>query len=148
MEVWIYWLIGFIVLVILELMTQWISAFCFAVGCAVALVASFFGLSLSVQLIVLAIGALLAFVLFGKKLVSLNMSRCDNSARSNVDALYGRKVRVTERIPSDGLGRVKVDGDNWQARSKDNEAIEAGEMVEIVDNDSIVMIVVKCNDLD
>jgi membrane protein implicated in regulation of membrane protease activity len=49
---------------------------------------------------------------------------------------------VVEAIPAGGLGRIKIDGDNWQARNNDKEsAIAIGSTVRVLNNDSIIMIV-------
>jgi membrane protein implicated in regulation of membrane protease activity len=61
-----------------------------------------------------------------------------------MDALIGRVVVVTQTIPADGdLGRIKIDGDNWQARSVNGEEIEEGRKVRVVSYDSIIIEVEK-----
>lgn len=144
MEVWIIWLILSVVLVIIELMTQWISTLCFAVGCFAALIVSLFGCTLSVQLIMLAVFALLTFITLGDKFVRYHQRRAEaNSELSNVDAMKHRHATVVEAIDAGETGRVKLDGDNWQARTEDGAAVAVGETVEVLGNDSIVLIVRK-----
>jgi membrane protein implicated in regulation of membrane protease activity len=143
MEIWIYWLIAAMVLIIIELFTQWISAFCFAVGSVVALLFCLADASVPLQIIALGASALIAFILCGKKLIVLNrhLSHEKHSA-SNIEAIHGRIGTVVEAIPAGGLGRIKIDGDNWQARNNDKEAaIAIGSTVRVLNNDSIIMIV-------
>lgn len=55
--------------------------------------------------------------------------------RTGGAALVGRQALVTERIANrEGMGRVRIDGDVWTARSLDEDVvIEPGRTVEIVD---------------
>jgi hypothetical protein len=64
MELWIFWLIAFLLLAVIEVITQWLTTFCFAVGCLVALLASLFGVSSLYQLLLLGLAALLSFIFF------------------------------------------------------------------------------------
>lgn len=50
-------------------------------------------------------------------------------AKTNTEALVGKKVKVIENICPDSKGRVKISGDEWQAVSFDNSEILAGQMV-------------------
>jgi membrane protein implicated in regulation of membrane protease activity len=142
MELWIFWLIAFLLLAVIEVITQWLTTFCFAVGCLVALLASLFGVSSLYQLLLLGIAALLSFVIAAPYFQRLHQRRgLSSKGESNMDALIGRAAVVTEDIKTAALGRVKVDGDSWQARSFDGSAIAQGEQVFIADYDSIVLIV-------
>jgi membrane protein implicated in regulation of membrane protease activity len=58
-----------------------------------------------------------------------------------MDALIGRFAVVVEDIPASGLGRVKLDGDNWQAKCAGGLAAASSQRVEVVDYDSIILIV-------
>ena len=58
-----------------------------------------------------------------------------------MDALIGREVRVAEDIPAGGIGRVRIDGDSWQAQSNDGREIAAGERVRVLSYDSIILTV-------
>ena len=60
-----------------------------------------------------------------------------------MDNLIGRKAIVTEKIESDGFGRVKIDGDDWKARFEDESEAEVGEKVTIVSYESIILTVKK-----
>ena len=63
-----------------------------------------------------------------------------------MDALKGRVAEVVETIPSDGgFGRVRVDGDRWQARSVDGGAFSVGDKVRVIGYDSIILDVESIN---
>ena len=66
--------------------------------------------------------------------------------KSNVDAMVGRIAEVSEEINNEkNKGLVLLDGDVWQARSHNNEVITKGTPVEIVQINSIILIVKKVN---
>jgi membrane protein implicated in regulation of membrane protease activity len=142
MEPWIIWLIAFLLLAVVEVMTQWLTTFCLAVGCLVALICTWADVSFNYQLIALGISALVSFVFAAPYFKKLHQLKGEKSkAQSNMDALIGRKATVIEAINADRPGRVKVDGDNWQARSVDGSVIANSVTVEVVDYDSIILIV-------
>lgn len=142
MENWLIWLIVMAILIIVELLTSLIATFCLAVGCLCAMVVSVVNLGLEAQLIALIVGTIIAFAVFAPKIRRWQKSRevaKGNQAVSNMDALIGRVVDVIENIPANGVGRVKVDGDRWQARCNGGYGISAGMQVRIVDYDSIIL---------
>ncbi len=64
--------------------------------------------------------------------------------KTNIDAMVGRHAQVTEEINNENnRGLVSLDGDIWQARSQNNEVIPKGTLVEIIQINSIVLIVNK-----
>ncbi|MDQ6729735.1 MAG: NfeD family protein [Actinomycetota bacterium] len=53
--------------------------------------------------------------------------------RTGAAALVGRRATVLERIANDeGVGCVRIDGEVWTARSLDDEVIEPGTVVDVV----------------
>lgn len=143
MEVWIIWLIFAAALVIVELLTQWISAFCLAIGCIAAMIAELCGASVVWQLVWLAIGTIVGFVCFipfFKRRIERRKLAADHDGVSNMDALIGRNARVIADIPAQGLGRVKLDGDNWQAQCA--VPVTVGTEVKVVGYDSIILKVI------
>jgi membrane protein implicated in regulation of membrane protease activity len=142
MDYWLYWLIAAIILLIVEIATLWLSALCFAVGCLAALMSSLLGSSLTTQLIILAFTALMIFIIFGKKWIMLQQRRANKkNLATNIDALNMREAIVVETIPENGIGRIKVDGDIWQAHSTDGSPIEVNARVKITGHESIIMTV-------
>ncbi|MBE6311397.1 MAG: NfeD family protein [Bacteroidales bacterium] len=146
MENWLIWLIVTALLIIIELFTLLVATFCLAVGCLFAMVVSLLGMGIEMQLVSLIVGTIVAFVAFAPAVRRWQKKRegiDGTEAVSNMDALKGRKVEVIERIPEYGLGRVRVDGDRWQARCVDGTEVPVGTRVRIVDYDSIILEVEK-----
>jgi membrane protein implicated in regulation of membrane protease activity len=142
MELWTLWLIAFLLLAVIEVVTQWLTTFCFAVGSLVALLGSLCGVAPLYQLLMLSIATIASFFIFAPYFQRFHERKgLRSKSQSNMDAIIGRVVEVSQEIDGTGLGRVKVDGDNWQARSFDGSTIRKSAQVEIVDYDSIILVV-------
>ncbi|MGM9844715.1 MAG: NfeD family protein [Muribaculaceae bacterium] len=134
---WQLWLILAAILVIIELLTGTFAAFCLVGGCIVAMIGTLCGGGLKLQLILLTFGTVVTFLAIRPTLLR---KRAAAKPVSNMDALIGRIVTVTDEIRPGAIGRVKADGDNWQAVAPDNQAsIPAGCQVRIIGYDSIIL---------
>ncbi|MBQ8099594.1 MAG: NfeD family protein [Bacteroidaceae bacterium] len=141
------WLgIAFLLFILEILITSTFALLCFAVGSIVAAVAGLVDLNVVWQLIVFAIISLMAFLFIRPGLLKHLNARSATRPKTNVDALIDRKAKVVERIAgSHQLGRVAIDGDNWQALSADEAPIEVGEQVIVESIDSIILTVRRAN---
>ena len=144
MEIWHYWVIAALLFFIIEIFTSGFAIACLSVGCLFGAVASAFELSLAWQIGLFALGSFLAFIFIRPFVLKLmNKKTNKNNVTTNMDNLIGRKAIVTEKIESDGYGRVKIDGDDWKARLEDKGEAEVGEKVTIISNESIILTVKK-----
>jgi len=142
-NLWQFWtLIGFICL-ILELTSGDFFIMCFSIGAFITAVLVAFFPSFTVQIIVFAVVSLLC-LLFVRPLALKYFHRKDPDRQSNVDAMVGRHGVVTDSIPANGYGRVKIDGDSWKACSTSDDAIAKGTRVEVTAIDSTIITVVPC----
>lgn len=145
MTAWIIWLIVAAVLVTIEVMTQMVWTLCLGIGCLGSLVASLCGADLTTQIAVMAFTAMLAYIVlvpYFKRLHLRVAEREGNTLRTGMDALIGREATVVSAIEPGGTGRVKADGDNWQARArKPGESFRVGDRVRIHSYDSIILTV-------
>lgn len=143
MEIWIMWLIATAVLVVVELITGMVASFCLAIGCLASMIVSWFTSEIEMQLLALSIGAILSFIFLAPVIRKWQNNKGEKNPKaqnSNMDALIGRVVYVTQPIPEKGgLGRIRIDGDSWQARSIDGQEIETGKRVKVVSYDSIII---------
>ncbi|MCR5039785.1 MAG: NfeD family protein [Bacteroidales bacterium] len=141
MEIYQYWLIAAIVLVIVEICTAGFGSICFAVGAGFSALVAGLGGSFVWQIIVFAAVSLLTFI-FLRPMAIRWLDSKSKDVKTNVDALIGRKGIVSERIDAtQHTGRVAVDGDDWKAVSLDNAVIDKGASVEIVNRDSLILTV-------
>jgi membrane protein implicated in regulation of membrane protease activity len=131
---WILWVVAACLFGLGELHTGGFYLLPFALGAALAAVVA-----------VLGVGALLSGVVFvaASGIVVLTLRpvarrhrRLPPAIRTGAAALVGRRATVLERIVNDeGAGCVRIEGGEvWTARSfDDDEVIEAGEHVEVVE---------------
>lgn len=139
MESWIIWLIAACVLILLEVISQAVWAFCFAIGCVAAIAVSFITDSAAIQAISVAVVGLLSWVLLAP-IVRKWESKRHKESRTGMDALLGRHAIVTQEIKPGELGRVQIDGDNWQVKAPGAEAVIArGAEVSVIAYDSIIL---------
>lgn len=141
MEIYQYWLIAAILLVIFEICSATFGAICFAIGAGFSALAAGLGANLTWQIVIFAAVSLLTFV-FLRPFMLKFMDRKSKDVKTNADALIGRRGIVSERIDAEQhTGRVAIDGDDWKAVSEDGSVIEKGASVEIVKRESIIVTV-------
>lgn len=141
MDAWIIWLLAACVLLLIEVLSQAVWAFCFAVGCLVALLLSLFTDSLSIQGIAVALAAVAAWLLLAP-IVRRWERRNEKQTRTGMDALLGRRAIVTEEIRPGHTGRARIDGDNWQVVAPGIDIpIQTGSEVVVTAYDSIILTV-------
>lgn len=140
MEIYMYWLIGALLLVLIEILTAGFAVICFAIGAIFAALAAFCGGSLIVQLVAMIVFTAISFVLV--RPFAIKYLNPKNQAAMNADAIIGRTGHVTETIDSAAsTGRVAVDGDEWKAISANNTTIAKGSVVRITHRESLVVTV-------
>jgi membrane protein implicated in regulation of membrane protease activity len=145
MEIYQYWLVAAIILVIVEICTAGFGSICFAIGAGFSALIAGLGGSYVWQIVVFAVVSLLTFI-FLRPIVIRWLDRKSKDVKTNADALVGRKGIVSERIDSvQHTGRVAIDGDDWKAVSADGSVIEKGTSVEILKIDSIILTVKQLN---
>ncbi len=140
MSPWVVWLIVAALFVVFELLTGTFALFCLVGGCLIALVAALLGCGLVTQIAFAALGALLSFIAL-RPLIRKHWKHDSISTGCNMDALIGREANLSEAIEASSPGRLRIDGDNWQARTADGSTIAQGERVRIIGYDSIILIV-------
>lgn len=144
-EFWHIWLLIALLSFIMEIFIPSFVLFNFGIGALVGSLAAALNLSVEWQIVLFSLGTLMSFLLV-RPVMKRWAYRRSGDYRSNVDAMIGRIARVSEEISNENnRGRVTLDGDIWQARSLDNELIPEGASVEIVQINSIILIVKKVN---
>ena len=117
----IYWLIAFVILVGIEIMTTALTTIWFAGGAVIAFFAAVFGAPVPVQLLVfVVVSFILLFLTRPLAIKYINTS----TVRTNVDSLIGKEARVTAEISNaKESGTVSVQGQEWTARSAEEDAV-------------------------
>lgn len=141
MEVWHIWIIVALVLVIIEIFTSGFAVICLAVGAVGGSIAAACDCSFKIQLLAFAIASFVALLLVRPLL--LRFFPKEEKVKTNASAMVGRRGVVCNAIEGVEGGRVVIDGVDWKALSANGEDIAQGEKVEIVEIDSVVLIVKK-----
>ncbi len=139
-NIWLLWFIASLVLMSLELTSGDFYIICFAFGALASIIAALIGLPFWVQVLVWVCASLLCLFFVRPPLVK-HLHGNMKERKSNADALIGKHGKVTETIPANGHGYVKIDGDEWRSISADGQEIPAGTTVQVVSRDSIILTV-------
>jgi len=126
------WLIIIIVLIIIEVLTSYLTTIWFVLSGIIALILSYFIDSIFIQFGVFTILGIV-FLLITRPIVKKYMVK--EKIPTNADRVIGKKGIVTEDIEEDEYGEVKVDGKRWTAYS--SKEIKEGSKVEILSIDGV-----------
>lgn len=120
MELWLIWLVLAIVLGVAETFT--LTAALGVLGAAALIPAALaaLGLPLAVQLVMFAITS--AFGVMLVRPIALRHMREPQLIRFGVEALVGKRAYVVREV-SDRDGLVRIDGDEWTARTFDEASV-------------------------
>lgn len=135
-----YWLIFFIVLLVIELLTMGLTTIWFAGGAIVAMAVNLMGGNIWVQIAVfLAVSFVL--LLFTRPVAAKYVNR--RCVKTNADDLIGREAVVQETVNNlEGTGKVLVRGLEWTARSEDEKkVIDKGSIVVILAIEGVKLII-------
>lgn len=136
-----YWLILFVVLLVIEIVTLGLTTIWFAGGALVAFVASALGASIGVQIILFfLVSLLLLFVTRPIAMKYLNKNR----TKTNAESLIGETGIVTADINNlKGEGSVIINGQEWTARTKDEAQTIAKDQLVVIKTISGVKLIVE-----
>jgi membrane protein implicated in regulation of membrane protease activity len=131
---WILWLVAACALGVGEMHQGGFYLLPFAVGAGVAAVVSLLGVGVLLTALLFVLTS--AIVIGTLRPVARRHRQLPPAIRTGAAALVGRRAMVLERIANDeGVGCVRIEGGEvWTARAyADDEVIEAGERVEVVE---------------
>jgi len=132
------WLALTIVFVIIEVATTDISSIWFAAGAFVSTVAAWLAPdAVAVQAVVFAVVTVVAMYLT-KPILTKYLTK---KTPTNMDMYIGKDAIVLTDITPESMGRVKVGGLTWQAKSA--QRINKGEMCRIVKIEGASLVVEK-----
>lgn len=137
----IFWLIVFIVLLLIEIVTLGLTTIWFAIGALAALVAAYIGVGVIGQVIVFLVVSIVLLVLTRPIAVKFfNRER----ERTNAESLIGQRAVVKEEVNAlNGDGKVEVNGMEWSAKTEESDVIEPGTVVYIKGIQGVKLIVEK-----
>ena len=130
------WLLLFIVLIIIELLTVNLTTIWFAFGSFVAYILSFFVRDILVQTIIFLVSSIVLLI-FTRPIVKKFL--VNEEVKTNADMLIGKRCIVTKEITRNETGEVKVNGQYWTAKA--NKKIKAGSEAIILSIEGVKLIV-------
>ena len=134
------WLVLFVILLVIELMTLGLTTIWFCVGAFIAMIAAVLKVNFIVQIILFTvISAVLMLALRPWAVKYINK----RTVKTNVDSLIGKTARVTVSIDNSmETGSAMLNGLEWTARSEnDKTKIPEGSMVEVISVSGVKLIV-------
>lgn len=139
----VVWLVIFLVLLIIEIITLGLTTIWFAIGALGAFITTLFGAGIVVQVLVFIIISLFTLILT-RPIAVKYFSK--SNLKTNVEGIIGRCAVVTEAIvDGNSNGKAELDGEIWIARSQDGSYIQIDETVEIMAVEGVKLIVKKVN---
>ena len=136
---WKLWLIIAGLFFIGEIATVGFLIFWFGIGALIAMIVSLFTTNIIIQTAVFLISStILIFATkpFVKKFADVKKTN------TNVYSIIGKKALVIKTIdPIHSVGQIKLNGEVWTAESENNEIIEEGLEVEVLEIKGVKAIV-------
>lgn len=137
----IFWLIVVVVMAVIEIITLGLTTIWFAGGALVAFLASLLGAGLLMQTILfIVVSVILLAVTRPLAVEFFNKGRI----KTNAESLIGETAVVQQEIDNlRAKGMVSINGQEWSARSVDNEIIPNETQVEIMEISGVKLLVRK-----
>lgn len=142
---WEFWAIIGSILLIIELFIPTLVALSLSVACFVTSIFAYvFDLTtLTMQLVIFSVTGLFLFLIIRPIALKLWFNK-NPEIKTNSEALIGAEGMVTETIDNmNNIGRVLVMGDDWKAKSSNDDIIDKGSKVIVEKVDSTILIVKK-----
>lgn len=136
---WIFWLIVFVALLGIEMLTLDFIFLMLSGGALAALLLSFGSDNFVLQVVVFTVVALL-LLFFVRPWALRRLRRHDRSTESNVDRLLGSTGTVLNPVDRSS-GLVRLAGDTWSARTTDDQVLEPGTEVVVHQIDGATAVV-------
>lgn len=115
------WLVFLIVCIIVELVTMGLTMVWFAGGALVAAIAALCNAPIYLQ-VVLFLAVSIVLLCFTRPVAVKYFNK--DRIKTNVESMIGRQAIVISEINNlEGVGQVTVGGQEWTARSKDEDAV-------------------------
>ena len=140
--VWI-WAVVFIVTLIIEIVTVELASIWFTFGSLVSFILALCHVNTTIQIIVFLIVSVLLLVFL--RAIFMRFLK-NNKETTNLDSVIGTIHTLQKEISPENPGEVKLNGVIWRAVSKDDETINSGEKVKIIEVQGNKFIVKKENE--
>lgn len=134
----IFWLVALAVFIIVEGLTTALVSVWFAVGAIAALLLSLTPIGFNIQLLVFAVVSGVALAIMVPRLAQRRTAHKPQVTNGS-PLTIGKQGVVLRDVEPGTLGRVRVDGLDWQARC--DTLLPQGSKCQVVDVDGFILIV-------
>ncbi len=135
----LFWILLFVVLILVEIVTLGLTTIWFAGGALISIVAALLGLPIWLQ-ILLFTATSIALLFFTRPLALKYFDK--SHSHTNADRAIGEQAIVTKEINNVlGAGQVTIKGLEWTARNVDADVIEEGTIVTVMAIEGVKVIV-------
>ena len=134
----IFWLVAIVAFGVLEGATAALVSVWFMLGAAVAMLVSLFTASLAIQFIVFAVVSAIAFAVL-MPILAKRRGQHKAPVTNGSPLTIGKRGVVLRALNPGELGRVRVDGLDWQAKS--DAPLPEGSKIQVIEVDGAVLIV-------
>ncbi len=139
MDVWLIWLILAVVLGIAEILTLTAALGLLGVAALVTAIGAAAGVPAPIQLVIFAVASALGIVLI-RPVVREHLERPSIHVFSP-SAHAGKTARVVREIHGEN-GQVRIDGEDWSARTYDESlVIPVGAVVDVLEINGVIAVV-------
>lgn len=135
------WMIIFLVLLFIELVTVNLVSIWFAIGAFAAFLVTYITDMVTIQIAVFIVVSSITLILTKKIVKKIKGGKVE---ATNLDRVIGKIGVVTEEITKLEPGEVKVDGKKWTAIA--SKTIEVGSIVKILEINSTKLTVERMED--
>mgnify|MGYP005778936135 CR=1 FL=1 len=137
----IYWLILFVILLVIEIITMGLTTIWFAGGALAAFFAGMLGFGLAVQ-IVLFVAVSVALLILTRPVAVRYFNK--ERQKTNAESLIGQQALVLEDINTlQAEGRVEVRGQEWSAKTDDPDGVIPRNKVVVIEGIQGVKLIVR-----
>ena len=130
------WIIVFLVLLFIELITVNLVSIWFAIGALAAYITTFFTDNITIQIIVFIVVSIIALLVTKPFMKKIRVRKVEPT---NLDRVIGKEGVVTKDISKNAFGEVNVKGSIWTATAK--EEITKGTQVKVLKIDGVKLLV-------
>lgn len=139
-EFTVFWIVALIVSIVVEVVSLGLTSIWFAGGALAAALAAALNLPLWLQILLFVV-VTLALLVFTRPIAVKYFNK--ERVRTNVESMIGRQAIVISEIDNlQGIGQVTVGGQEWSARSyEEDKPIAVGAVVRIMAVSGVKLIV-------
>ncbi len=130
MALWMIWFIVAIILISIEIFSPTFFYLSLGIGALLAGIFAYIIPSFPFQVVIFVVFALLFYLWFKKNSTRLFVSRIE---KTKIDSLKHKKGILTKGIIGGRTGYIKIGREEWPAVGKDEESIESGKVVRVLE---------------